>query len=195
MAPGCGGSGLDVSDRGGGGHGSFEGVELSVADSGTVLAVWQIDEGWRDPAGQPLNELPPAVRSSSGRTLEPLRAGGPAALLKINFISEDDLDIAPLLSEEMDSENPCGEFSARYFPLNDSTSVIAWPNIAHPDQVSGSDLYAKRADGDLVQIFNCNQLEIYPEQAGTAQLEIILWHVNHADQASDALAVEVLPSS
>lgn len=194
LAPGCGGGGLELDDRGGG-HGSFEGVELSLADTGTLLAEWSIDQGWRDPSGDSLDSLPPAVRSGSSDELVTLRVGGPAAFLRVSFVSQEALDIAPLSGRDANSERQCGEFSARYFPLDDSTPVIAWPNIPHPEQSEGSSLFAKRADGELVQIFHCNRLDIYPEQAGIAQLEIVLWHVNHGDQAADALAVEVLEGS
>lgn len=189
VVAGCGSSGLDVTDQGGG-HGSFEGAVLSLADTGTVLADWSIDDGWRDSTGEPLSELPPAVRS--GDALEPLRAGGPPAYLQVQFRSRDTLDIAPLEAGDTALQNPCGEFSARYFPLDDATEVIAWPNVRHPDQPDGPLLFANRSDGELVQIFHCNELHIYPERAGRAELELLLWHVNHADQASDALAVQVL---
>ena len=189
VVAGCGSSGLEV-DEGIGAHGSFEGVVLSEADTGTVLADWSLDDGWRDSMGEPLSALPPAVLS--GDALEPLRAGGPPAYLRVHFRSRDELDIAPL---EGAFENPCGEFSARYFPLDDATQVIAWPNLRHPDQQDGPLLFANRADGELVQIFHCNELHIYPERAGIAELEILLWHVNHADQASDALEVQVLEGS
>lgn len=192
VVAGCGDNGLDVTDPGGG-HGSFEGAVLSLADTGTVLADWSIDEGWRDPMGEVLDALPPAVRS--GDALEPLRAGGPPAYLRVHFRSSDMLDIAPLDGGGETLENPCGEFSARYFPVDDATEVIAWPNVPHSDLPSGPALFANRADGELVQIFHCNELHIYPERSGIAELELLLWHVNHADQASDALAVEVLEGS
>ncbi len=190
---GCGSSGLDVNPNRGGGHKSFDAIELALVDTGETLAEWSLDGGWRVSSGEPLEALPSPVWS--GDTVEPLRAGGPPASLEVRMLSQLSFGIAPLDGGASADVNPCGEFSARYFPIDDETSAIAWPNVPDPAQSGGGPaLFAERTDGELVQVFHCNRLDIYPEQAGTAHLEIVLWHVNHADQASDALPVEILGS-
>ncbi|MDD9937432.1 MAG: hypothetical protein OXT09_27725 [Myxococcales bacterium] len=191
-ALGCGAGGIEVDEtRGGGGHGYFDEVELRVAETGAGIATWTLQQGWIDASGEPLDALPAVVVSPTG-SLEPLHAGGPPASLSVRMRGSDNLDIEPLDPESATGGNPCGEFSARYFPLDDATSVIAWPNVPAPDADDGPAIFAERADGEVVQLFHCDRLDIYPEQAGSAHLELLLWHVNHADQATDALTVDVL---
>ncbi len=189
LLAGCSDGGSDPDLRTGGGHSNFTTVELALAGTDTVLAVWDIDNGWLTPTDEPLDVLPPSV--PSGDTLEPLRAGGAPTSLDVRMRNEQALEIAPLPGGPVDG-NPCGEFSSRYFPLDDETPVIAWPNISDSAQPGGPGLFAERLDGETVQIFFCDRLDIYPEQAGIANIELHLWHVSHADQASDALPVEVL---
>jgi len=192
FAAGCGDDGLAVDDDrdGGGGHGSFDELEVFEATTNTLLATWTRDTAWLDANGDSLDALPPAVVGEGG-VLEPLRAGGPPASLFVGMRGEQtDLDIAAIDTSAAAAPT-CGEFSVRYFPRNDATTVIAWPNVAHPDEPGGPAQYALRTDGELVPIYYCDTLDIFPEQTGVANLEMLLWHVNHADQASDPLPVEV----
>lgn len=192
MGPGCADDSLTV-DPGDGGHGKFDEVLVSEWNTGTPLATWTADRGWRDADDEVVDQLPPAV-AGDGDLLEPLRAGGAPASLRIDMRSEQQsVDLSAATAPGGGSLAPtCGEFSVRYFPLDDDTNVVAWPNQPPESSPEAPAQYAQRQTGDVVAIFHCDRVDVFPEEAGLARLEFLLWHVNHADQASDALTVSVV---
>jgi hypothetical protein len=177
------------------GHESLDRVELSTrGPASELIAVWIDGEGWTDGAGAPIGELPPAVDLGGG--LEPLVAGGGFASLGVRFFNSDGEEI-PLATEQQDPqtmERQCSEYHARYAPIDDDTDVIAWPNVNHPDSPGGSFQFASRSDGELVGIFHCDHVDIYPENAGTVEVEFLLFHGDHADDRTNLLTVRVEPA-
>jgi len=43
----------------------------------------------------------------------------------------------------------------------------------------------------LVEIFGCDVVRIYPESAGAVEIDFVLWHVSHADQATTPISITV----
>jgi hypothetical protein len=174
-------------------HSEAARVELHTRGAASaLLAVWVDGEGWRDGAGSPITELPPSV-DVEGEGLLPLRAGDRNASLTVRFFEPDgsEVEMGTLSRDDVTRERECTEFEARYFPLDDNTDVIAWPNMRHPDSPTGAFQFARRADDSLVGIFHCDHIHIYPERAGTADVEFHLWHVDHSDGSTGPIRVRV----
>lgn len=173
-----------------GDDGHAEGERAEVRVSGTLLAVWTGQDGWEDADGESLTELPDPV--ASGGSLVPLAAGGEAAELTVRFIEDGEpLQMTTISEDQATGERTCSEYSTRYFPTDDETTGIAWPNIGHPDSSSGEEQFARRADAQLVQLFRCDHVRIYPETEGTVEVEFHLWHLNHSDVSTDPLRIRV----
>lgn len=45
--------------------------------------------------------------------------------------------------------------------------------------------------GAAREVFHCDHIHVYPRQAGTAQLRLLLWHNDHDDAATDPLSIQV----
>lgn len=178
-----------------GGHGHFARIELhTIAPSTKLLAAWSEDRSWETPEGQAITALPPPM-GPNGTRVNHLQAGGPPLVLETRYFDDSDapFDMAPVSADTAQMGPECPEFSARYYPLNDTTPVVAWPNVPHPQEADGASLFAKRASNEVVPVFGCNRVEIYPEEAGQVELAFVLWHVNHADQETDMLRIVVVP--
>jgi hypothetical protein len=166
----------------------------------TLLAVWNEFDGWHAPPNpddpdaelEPLDELPTPVHRE-GEGLLPLRAGGDHTSLSVRFFERDGTEIAmSTLSRDDDTgERECSAQSARFFPSDDDTELIAWPPIRHPDSPDGSFQFAELASGDITGIFHCDHVHIYPEIEGTVDVEFVLWHVDHADDISDPITLRI----
>ena len=159
----------------------------------TLLAVWHDGEGWEDADGNAITQLPNPVDVEGGNGLQPLQAGGTRASLSVVFYEADGtaIEMGTLSRDDATGARECTEYNARYYPLDNDTNIIAWPNIRHPDDATGPFQFAERANGQLIAIFHCDHIHIYPEQAGTAEIEFRLWHVDHSDMETDPISVVV----
>ncbi|TVR01629.1 MAG: hypothetical protein EA398_09405 [Deltaproteobacteria bacterium] len=177
-------------------HANATRVELQTRGAvPTLLAVWTDEDGWQDPAGQPLTELPNPIVVDGSDELLPLTAGGPNASLSAIYYDEQG-EVIPMSTLERDNdtqERTCSEYWGRYQPDDNATSVIAWPAIPHPDstQRRPSAQFAELSSGDLVAIFHCDHLHIYPKAEGAVPVRFLLWHVDHADGSTDPLTIRV----
>ncbi len=186
---GCG----DDDDNGdnGGEHADLDGgVEVLDAE-GQLLAQWDRDEGWRDEGEEMIDELPVE-----------LEAGGEPVELEVvmyDRLGAIEMDVESVLDEET-GELECGEWSNRYFPVDADleTDVIAWPGetgaMAHPDSQLGAEApnhFAERSGGEVVQLFGCDRVWIYPEEAGELDMEFHLWHLDHSDGGTRPITLVV----
>ena len=182
-------------------HGLLSGIELETRGTPeTVVATWDTEDGWHNEDGDSIDELPDSVQVDSG-DIFPLEEGGQNASLTVRYIDSDgdEFDMDTVSRDDDTGERECTEYSTRYFPTEDDseTDVIAWPNITHPDNDDrrAPAQFAETTDGDIVGLFHCDHIHIYPEEAGTVDIEFLLWHIDHSDDASDPLTVRVDESS
>jgi hypothetical protein len=169
-------------------------VEISTrGPASTLIAVWTDGEGWADADGSSISELPNPVDVEGGNGLQPLQAGGTRASLTVTFFERDgsEIEMETLSRDDDTGARECTPYNARYYPLDDGTDVIAWPNMRHPDDPDGPFQFAERADGEVVAIFHCDHIHIYPEREGSADIEFRLWHVDHSDMETDPITVVV----
>lgn len=171
-------------------NGHSDGDRVEVRASGTLLGVWTGETGWESVDGAPLSELPDPV--ASGGTLSPLVAGGmPAELVVRVFEDGEALEMTTVSEDQQTGERTCSEYSVRYYPTDDATTRLAWPNIRHPNSADGEDQFARRADEELVHLFRCDHVRVYPETEGTVEVEFHLWHLNHSDVSTDPIRLRV----
>ena len=173
-------------------------ARVEIATRGPVselIAVWIDGEGWEDADGNAISELPDPVDVEGSDGLQPLAAGGTRASLTVRFVERDgtEIDMGTLSRDPDTGSRQCTPFNARYFPLDNNTNIIAWPNMRHPDEPDGPFQFAQRANGDIVGIFHCDHIYFYPEQEGSVAIEFHLWHVDHSDMNTDPITVVVHP--
>jgi hypothetical protein len=169
-------------------------VEISTRGPvSELIAVWIDGEGWQDADGNSISTLPDPVDVEGTDGLQPLAAGGTRASLTVAFFDPDgtQLDMGTISQDPDTGARQCTEYSARYYPLDNNTNIVAWPNMRHPDDPDGPFQFAQRANGDVVGIYHCDHIHIYPEQEGSVDIEFRLWHVDHADMWTDPIAVTV----
>ncbi len=157
-----------------------------------LLAVWIDGEGWEDADGNSIQELPDPV-DVEGEGLLPLRAGDRNASLTVRFFQADgsEVEMGTISRDDVTRARQCTEYEARYYPLDDNTNVLAWPNIRHPDGPTGPFQFARRANNDLVGIYHCDHIHLYGEAEGTVDIEFRLWLIDHSDMLTDPLRVRV----
>lgn len=175
-----------------GAHSEANAVELRNAENpDELIARWDEAGTWTNAAGEEINSLPAAVWN--GSAFEPLHAGGNPARLLLRWEEGNGIpvDMMPLSEDTTTKERLCGEFSTRYYLLDDSSETLAWPNQTHPDSTEGYDLFAKTDSGSIEPIFHCSEVTLIPEIAGTVDLFFVVWHVSHADIETLPLRVEV----
>jgi len=175
------------------GHTDAARVELHTRGAaGALLAVWTDGAGWTDGNGNAITELPNSV-DVEGEGLLPLRAGDRNASLTVRFFEPDGSEVAmsTLSRDDVTRERQCSEYEARYYPLDDDTNILAWPNIRHPDSATGPFQFARRANDELVAIYHCDHIHLYGEAEGTVDIEFRLWHIDHSDMETDPIRVRV----
>lgn len=192
LGAGC-GSDID-EDNEANGHEDAGAIEIETRGAASELvARWDPESGWTDGEGGAIDELPPLVDGESGDLL-PLREQGDRASLTVRFFSRGGelLEMDTLERDDETGERECTEFSARYFPLDDETDVIAWPNVSHPENDSrrAPHQFVER-NGDLTGIYHCDHVHIYPERVGTVEVEFVLWHIDHSDDVSEPITLRV----
>jgi hypothetical protein len=177
-------------------HSEFSRVEIQTRGAAAAtLAVWTPSEGWRNAQGSPISELP-TPRDEPGVGLIPLKVGGPNASLTVRYFDRQGAQIQiGTLSRQAEEprDRTCTEDEARYVPLQANTSVIAWPNIRHPSAPTGPFHWVRRPNQQVVAIFHCDHVHIYPEAAGTVEVAFVLWHVDHADGETTPIRIRVEP--
>ncbi len=174
------------------GHEAAGAIEIETrGEAGALLARWTPD-GWEDADGDSITELPTPV-DVEGEGLQPFTAFGARASLTVRFIDPDgnEIEMSTVSRDEDSRERECSVFSARYYPTDDNTSVLAWPNVAHPDGPNGTAQFVELSDGSFAGIYHCDHIHIYPKEEGTVDVEFVLWHIDHSDDVSDPLTIRV----
>ncbi len=178
------------------GHEEAARVEIQTRGvESAVIGVWRDGEGWTDDEGNPIDELEAPVEVE-GEGLTPLRAGGPQASLTVTFFGRDGepVEMETLERDDETRERVCSGFSARFLPTDaDDALALAWPNMRHPDSEAGPFQFSRRHTGELVGIFHCDHIHLYPEREGELDIEFHLWHVDHSDDRTDPITVRVHP--
>lgn len=189
--------GDDPDTNDGEGHGLLNGIELETRGApATTIATWDVDDGWQNADGDDIDTLPDSVQEDDGE-IYPLEEDGPNASLTVRYLDADgeELKMNTIDRDDETGERECTEYSTRYVTTeaDDETDVIAWPNISHPDNESrgAPAQFAETTDGELVGLFHCDHVYLHPEEAGSVDVEFLLWHIDHADDASDPLTIEV----
>ncbi|MCG8554664.1 MAG: hypothetical protein MJD61_05150 [Proteobacteria bacterium] len=144
---------------------------------------------------KPASSREPGRSRASGSGVGTLRlhlADGPRTLQVKYFDTRKELDLSPAGPDSPAGTPQCGEFSARYYPFDDETTAITWPNVPHSEEPDGQALYGVQEEGAMVRMFECDRVTLYPERAGTVALAFVLWHVNHADQETERLTIEIV---
>jgi len=68
--------------------------------------------------------------------------------------------------------------------------VTPWPNVPHPDGQFGDALYAERTNGDLLPIFHCDHIHIYPEAEGSVGLIMQAWDAESGAAVAESTPIE-----
>jgi len=163
----------------------------------TIIAQWTGQTGWTNGSGQAITELVNMRQDQSG-AIVPLTAGGPNSSVTARYFLPNGEEVTMGTVErgpEPIRDRTCTEYEARYFPTNNNTNVIAWPNIRHPNAPNGPFHWAQIGGGEVRGIFHCDHLHFYPLSAGTVDVEFALWHIDHADGSTDPLRIRVLPAN
>lgn len=185
-------------DHDDGDHFDLGRVELETRGNPRVIvAQWTGQTGWTDANGQAISELVNYRQEGDG-SIVPIRVGGPNSSLTARYFlpNGEEVEMGTLeRGPEPIRDRTCTEYEARYFPLNNSTNVIAWPNIRHPDSTTGPFHWASIGGGEVRGIFHCDHIHFYPITAGTVDVEFALWHIDHADGLTDPLRLRVQPAN
>jgi len=179
-------------------HSDLGRVEIQTRGAANaVIGVWTPATGWTDANGNAISQIA-APRDVEGQGLQPLIAGGANASLTVRYFLPGG-QLIPMGTVDRGPEparaRTCTEDEARYFPTNDNTNVIAWPNIRHPQAPTGPFHYVTLPNGTTPGIFHCDHVHIYPRQAGTVDLEFRLWHVDHSDGSTTPIRFVVQPAN
>ncbi len=146
-------------------------------DASEVLGYWTEGRGWRDADGNAIERIE-APRDVEGQGLQPLTAFGPNASLTLRYFDAAGRQV-DFGTAERQADGPrdrrCTPLSARFRPVDTETTVTPWPTQPHPDGQFGDPLFAELSGGDLVAIFHCDHIHIYPEAEGTVELIMQAW--------------------
>ncbi len=150
-------------------------IELQTrGEAGATLGVWTEGEGWADADGNPITRIE-APRDVEGEGLQPLEAGGSNASLTVEYFAHGgrEADQGTISRDDDTRERVCTHVSARY-TVEANEGVLAWPNMAHPDNPEGDAQFVEREDGTVVGIFHCDHIHLYPESAGEVDVRFLI---------------------
>lgn len=159
-------SGCDRHDHD---HGHQDMARVVIETRGVnpeVVAEWTFAGGWNQ------NELPPL--SLSGANF-----GRASYTVKIFNSDGEQIEMGTVQRNE-DGSRICTEFSARY-------SVQGGDVVHQP----GDDGFVT-VSGQRFNVFHCDHIHIYPRARGTASIDIVLWHVDHADARTTRIPIRVI---
>lgn len=161
-------------------HDALTRAVIEIRATNEVIAEWTVQTGWN------VDELRPIPANEPGG--ERMTVDGPRASLTVRLYDEvgNEFDIRTV--SNVDGVRTCTEYSARYTISGGSSNVIAWPPLIEGGLVS---MFVNRAGGERVAIFHCDHVYIYPEASGETRLQLQLWHLDHADAATDPLTLVV----
>ena len=184
-------------------HGEAGQVQIFFRGDDDPVAIWSDELGWTDADNNSIDRLENPVRTDDGER-QPLRAGGPSASfdVKINdgqgttydFFTEDTEPITDDLEQRF-----CSEFAGRFAIANAEgmRDRVAFPPQVHPDAIDDpqNDQFAERENGDWVQIYGCDHVNIFPEEEGEIDVAFLLWHIDHSDgRTEDDLRMTIEPA-
>lgn len=160
-------SACDSHDHDHDGHAGIDRVLIESRDgNNTVLAEWtSANNAWVT------NNLPSLTRTAEAPY-------GRASWTVRIFEGNQELDLTRLT--DADGNRFCGEYSARYL-VRSGDEVIFNPAPGTTVDV----------DGDVREVFHCDHIHVYPRAAGTAEIAIMLWHVDHEDGITTSLPITV----
>ncbi len=161
-------------------------------DASALLGFWTESQGWRDVTGAALERIE-APRDVEGQGLQPLTAFGANASLTLRYFDATGRQV-DFGTAERQAEAPrdrlCTPVSGRFRPVDPATTVTPWPNVPHPDGQFGDALYAERTNGDLLPIFHCDHIHIYPEAEGSVGLIMQAWDAESGAAVAESTPIE-----
>lgn len=202
LATGCGDDPENGADNDDNGHPDAGKVEIETRGMASeIIAEWDPEDGWTDADGESIDELPTPIDDES-EGLIPMTEDGANASLTVRFFdnSGEQIEMDTLERDDDTGERECTEWSQRYWPTEDDadTDVIAWNEggtITHPDSEwdDPPHQFVESEDDEILGIYHCDHVHFYPENAGTVDVEFLLWHIDHQDDITDPLTLRVEP--
>ncbi len=158
----------------------------------TTLAVWNAVDGWTDNDGNAISSLE-SVRQVEGEGIIPLTAFGSNASLSLRYFAAggEEVEFGTVSRDDDTRERVCTSQEGRFLVEGESTDVLPWPNIAHPDSPGGETQFAELADGSLVGIFHCDHIHFYPEEAGEVEVRMVMWEDGGVGAMSEPITLVV----
>jgi hypothetical protein len=150
-------------------HGHDEMQRVEILDRSQterpVIATWVRGQGW------------------DRQSLVTLAEGGQRISLGVRAFNGDGEQFEfGTLERHDDGTRTCTEYNMRYALAAGQPENV----IRRPDNRG-----IVTVNGEQVAVFHCDHLYLYPQSAGATQIRFVLWHVDHADDATDPIGVTV----
>jgi len=140
---------------------------LDRSDNNNQLAQWTRTGGWD-------------VASLPALTIGGEPTFGRSSLTIQIFEGDEQIEMATVENPGGGQPRVCTEYSARYW-VTQTNDVLYDPGNTGLVDVGGQ----------TRNTFHCDHLHVYPRTAGTAQIEFVLWHVDHEDGRTDPISITV----
>jgi len=144
-------------------------IETRGTTSPQTVAEWRRGEGW-------LQESLPTLTVGD----EENNFGRASWTVRI-FEGGQELEMATIENPGGGQPRVCTESSARY-------AVIQTDNVLYDPGEDG----LVNVGGEQRNTFHCDHIHLYPQSAGTAEIEIVLWHVDHSDGRTGPIPITVV---
>lgn len=143
-------------------------IETRGTAAPQTIAEWNRGAGWN------VNALPTLTIGDASNNF------GRASWTVRMWEGGEELEMTTVSNPGGDQPRVCSEESARY-------SVTQSNNVLYNPGETGLVTVA----GEVRNTFHCDHIHVYPASAGTAQLDFVLWHADHADGRTQPISITV----
>ena len=140
------------------------------------------DRSSTDPNGDPHRDFDRVEIIDRSQTQQPVVA---------TWTADGGWDATELPSIDLENDPPRVSLGARVFDSDDNEVPLTSGGEYSVRYALASGATAGVIDLDRDDIFHGDHIHIYGLQEGVTQLQIVLWHVDHADGNTDAISIEV----